>query len=92
MSSNTDALSVNLTVPALRHRDDLIAAMDSQARKPVQRLGETLLGLGFITAEDLNCALGLQRLDGSLPVGELLVQQGRITRSQLDMAMNLKLG
>jgi type II secretory ATPase GspE/PulE/Tfp pilus assembly ATPase PilB-like protein len=92
MNAATPALPSNLSPPPPRHRDELIAAVDAQARKPVQRLGETLVGLGFITAEDLSSALTLQRQDKSLPVGELLVQQGRITRAQLDVAMNLKLG
>ncbi len=74
------------------HREELITAVDAQARKPVQRLGDTLVTLGFITPDDLTSALALQRLDNSLPVGELLIQQGRISRAQLDMALNTKLG
>jgi type II secretory ATPase GspE/PulE/Tfp pilus assembly ATPase PilB-like protein len=85
--------SVPLTGAAsVLHREELIAAVDAQARKPVQRLGDTLVTLGFITTEDLDSALALQHRDNSMPVGELLIQQGRISRTQLDMALNTKLG
>ena len=77
---------------SIRQREELVAALEEQARKPVQRLGEALVLLGFITEQDLESALSLQRRDNSLPVGELLIQQGRITRAQLETALNLKLG
>lgn len=77
---------------AITHRDDLIKAVEEQARKPLQRLGETLVGLGYITRDDLEATLSAQQSDNSLPLGEMLVQQGRITKDQLELALNLKLG
>jgi len=70
----------------------LFAALDAQVLAPDERLGQALLSLGFITEEDLSCALALQEQNRQQPMGELLVQQGRISRAQLDAAMNFKLG
>ena len=84
--------STRLESPAVQGRDQLIAALQAQASRPVQRLGETLVNLGLITPDQLSSALALQTQDKRWPIGELLVQQGQLTREQLDQAVHLKLG
>ena len=49
--------------------DELIAAIDHQARMPVMRIGEALLGLGLADEDQLGEALAQQKLDRSVPLG-----------------------
>ncbi|WP_210760724.1 GspE/PulE family protein [Azohydromonas sediminis] len=72
--------------------DELIAAIDHQARMPVMRIGEALLGLGLITEEQLDEALAQQKLDRSVPLGQLLVRNGIVSRQDLQTALARKMG
>ena len=72
--------------------EQLIAAIDQQARMPMVRIGEALLALGMITEDRLAEALQLQSRDRSLPLGELLVRQGVVNRVDLQTALARKMG
>jgi len=67
-------------------------ALDQQSRMPMVRIGEALVGMGFITEEKLAEALQLQSRDRSLPLGELLVMNGDVTRANLQSALARKMG
>ena len=72
--------------------EQLIAAIEQQARMPMVRIGEALLALGMITEEKLAEALQLQSRDRSLPLGELLVRRGDVSRADLQTALARKMG
>ena len=72
--------------------EQLIAAIEQQARMPMVRIGEALLGLGMITEDKLAEALQLQSRDRSLPLGELLVRRGDVGRADLQTALARKMG
>jgi len=83
--------------PALATRkvasaEELVAAIDQQARMPLLRIGEALLGLGLITEAQLDEALAQQRLDRSVPLGQLLVRNGDVSRQDLQTALVRKMG
>jgi type II secretory ATPase GspE/PulE/Tfp pilus assembly ATPase PilB-like protein len=59
---------------------------------PMVRIGEALIALGYITDEQLVKALESQGQDRRVPLGELLVNQGLITRSDLSTALARKMG
>jgi hypothetical protein len=69
---------------------DLLRALAEQQRRPVRRIGHSLLELGLITPEQLERALAGQRAD--TPLGETLVAQGLITRADLHTAIAHKMG
>ena len=54
-------------------------------------LGQVLVRLGAITAEDLQAAIERQKADGR-KLGEMLVAEEKITRDQLVKAMALRMG
>jgi len=56
------------------------------------RIGEALLALGYITAVQLEEALEQQRRDRSVPLGELLVARGDVSRGDLQTALARKMG
>jgi hypothetical protein len=56
--------------------------MDS-ARRPI---GEVFVQLGFVSPDDVQAALDLQRATSSL-IGEVLVSQGKISRENLASAL-----
>ena len=72
--------------------EQLLGAIDLQARMPMVRIGEALLALGFITEAKLAEALQAQSQDRSLPLGELLVRRGDVSRSDLQTALARKMG
>ena len=72
--------------------DQLQAAIESQSRMPMVRIGEALIALGFITETQLADALANQGKDRKVPLGELLVTQGLITRANLQTALARKMG
>ena len=76
----------------VRSRSELLQEIEDAEDLPIERLGQTLIGMGLITEADLGAALSAQRQAPECPVGELLVRQGRITQDQLETALNLKLG
>ena len=68
----------------------LLQAVAEQSRKPVLQIGQALLDLGFVTAEQLQ-----KLLDGpssGQPLGERLVSSGLVTRSELQTALAYKMG
>ncbi len=76
----------------IANAEQLAKAIDLQARMPMVRIGEALVGLGFITEAQLAEALRLQQQDRKLPLGELLVQRGEVTRADLQTALARKMG
>ncbi len=72
--------------------EQLLQAIEQQARMPMIRIGEALRALELITADQLDLALEQQRADRSVPLGELLVRSGVITRAQLQSALARKMG
>ncbi len=72
--------------------EQLITAIEQQARMPMVRIGEALLALDMITEDKLAEALQLQSRDRSLPLGELLVRRGDISRADLQTALARKMG
>ena len=69
---------------------ELILAVDRQQRMPVLRIGQALLNLGLLTHGQLDRALAQQR--GDVPLGEMLVAAGVISRSDLRTALAHKMG
>jgi Type II secretion system (T2SS), protein E, N-terminal domain len=59
---------------------------------PMVRIGEALLALGFITPLQLDDALAQQRRDRGVPLGELLVRRGDVSRQDLQTALARKMG
>ena len=80
-------LSDHVTTPEQLH-----AAIESQSRMPMVRIGEALIALGFITESQLAEALTHQGKDRKSPLGELLVREGMITRANLQTALARKMG
>ncbi len=76
----------------ITNAEQLAKAIDQQARMPMVRIGEALVGLGFITEAQLTEALKLQSADRRLPLGELLVSRGDVTRADLQTALSRKMG
>ena len=72
--------------------EQLTLAIEQQARMPIVRIGEALIGLGFLTEQKLADALQLQSRDRSLPLGEVLVRSGAVTRTDLQTALARKMG
>jgi type II secretory ATPase GspE/PulE/Tfp pilus assembly ATPase PilB-like protein len=72
--------------------DELLLAIERQSRMPMVRMGEALVALGFISNEQLQEALAVQRMDRSVPLGEVLVRSKRIQRSDLQQALVRKMG
>jgi len=56
------------------------------------RIGEALLALGIISEAKLGDALQAQLHDRSLPLGELLVRRGDVSRADLQTALARKMG
>ncbi len=71
---------------------DLMQALENQARlKPVP-IGEALLGLGKITQEQLALVLKQQKEKKSAPLGQMLVAEGLVTPADLQTAFARKMG
>ena len=73
-------------------REALVAALDFQAHMPIVRIGEALLALGMVDAQELEHALREQREQGGLPLGEVLVRRGTVSRADLQTALTRKMG
>ena len=56
------------------------------------KIGEALTALGLITDEQLGEALEKQKLERTVPLGELLVRTGMISRQDLHLALARKMG
>ena len=59
---------------------------------PMVRIGEALIALGFINDGAAREALSQQREDRSVPLGELLVRSGLVSRADLQTALARKMG
>ena len=70
--------------------EELISAIERQQSAPVRLIGEALLHLGLVTPTQLNRALSAQR--GDVPLGEMLVATGVISRADLQTALAYKMG
>ncbi len=72
----------------------LLAAIDAQGRAPIKPLGESLLELGLVSQELLEQAMRAPGAAGlqDMPLGERLVFQGHIDRSDLTTALAHKMG
>ena len=68
----------------------LLEALALQDNQPVLPIGQSLLELGLITAEELSAALIEQSKD--TPLGEMLVARRLISRSDLQTALAHKMG
>ncbi|MBL8330128.1 MAG: Flp pilus assembly complex ATPase component TadA [Rubrivivax sp.] len=71
---------------------ELLDAIERQARMPMLRMGEALIALGHIDQLQLDKALEQQRSDRSVPLGEILVRSGQIRRNDLQQALVRKMG
>ncbi|OWQ92325.1 pilus assembly protein PilB [Roseateles aquatilis] len=72
--------------------EQLMQAIEQQAKMPMVRIGEALLALELVTQAQLDEALEQQKHDRSVPLGELLVRKGIVTRAQLQSALARKMG
>jgi len=77
---------------ALVDVEQLMLALEQQARMPVVRLGEALTQMGYVTDTQLHRALTLQRNDDATPLGQLLVNLGYLSRKKLNSALARKMG
>jgi hypothetical protein len=71
-------------------RTELLQAIAQQDRMPVLRTGQALLDLGLVTEQQLERALARQTPE--MPLGEMLVAEGVISRSDLQTALAHKMG
>lgn len=71
---------------------NLVLALDQQSKKPMVRIGDTLVNMGLITPAQLATALEEQALDRTVPLGEVLVRKKVITRKSLLHALARKMG
>jgi type II secretory ATPase GspE/PulE/Tfp pilus assembly ATPase PilB-like protein len=78
--------------PAAQHPQALKDLLRAQASRPVQHLGHTLLSLGLISPAERDEATKPTADGASQPWGARLVEQGRISPEQLELALNLQLG
>ena len=72
--------------------EQLLEAVNRQARMPMVRIGEALTSLGLVSEEQLQDALSQQKNDRSVPLGELLVRMGTVSREDLQTALARKMG
>ncbi|GAB3361775.1 GspE/PulE family protein [Giesbergeria giesbergeri] len=86
------SLSSSLSGNAIVDPEQLLVALEQQARMPVVRIGEALTALGLVTREQLADVLEKQKTERGAPLGEMLVQSGQISREDLQMALVRKMG
>ena len=72
--------------------NQLLQALERQARMPLLRLGEALRHIAYVTEDQLQQALDLQKQNPVEPLGELLIRIGFLTRKKLNAAMVRKMG
>ena len=85
-------LSNVLSRAAIVDPEQLLSALEQQARMPVVRIGEALTALGLVTRQQLAEVLEKQKLERGAPLGEMLVQSGQISRADLQTALVRKMG
>lgn len=67
-------------------------ALQAQARQPLRRIGDILVALDLISAEQLATTLSQGQGNGALPLGERLVRLGLVSPEGLQRALHLKMG
>ena len=72
--------------------EQLLEAIERQAKMPMVRIGEALVSLGMINDGQLKDALSQQQNDRGVPLGELLVRSGVVSREDLQVALARKMG
>nr|WP_054020907.1 ATPase, T2SS/T4P/T4SS family [Piscinibacter sakaiensis] len=72
--------------------EQLVEAVEQQAKMPIIRIGEALTSLGMITDAQLKDALAQQQQDRNVPLGELLVRMGIVSPEDLQTALARKMG
>ncbi|WP_418321379.1 GspE/PulE family protein [Piscinibacter sakaiensis] len=72
--------------------EQLLHAIEQQAKMPIVRIGEALTSLGMVSEQQLQEALDQQKNDRNVPLGELLVRMGIVSREDLQMALARKMG
>ena len=73
-------------------KDELLAALERQARiKPVP-IGEALVGMGKITQPQLAEALRRQKGGKGVPLGQILIDSGLVNAQDLQVAFARKMG
>ncbi|MBX3606665.1 MAG: Flp pilus assembly complex ATPase component TadA [Piscinibacter sp.] len=72
--------------------EQLLAAIQAQAKMPMVRIGDALISLGLINEAQLKEALAQQQGDRNVPLGELLVRMGVVSRQDLQIALSRKMG
>ena len=70
--------------------NELLEALERQQKKPILPLGYSLQELGLLTHDQLYRALGGQ--PANVPLGEMLVAAGMITKADLQTALAHKMG
>ncbi len=70
----------------------LIRALDKQSKTPIVRMGEALTRLGYIDEDQLKKAFEMQKIDRSVPLGQLMVNMGFLTCRELNTALASKMG
>ena len=68
----------------------LLDALDKQQQRPVLPLGQAVLALGLLTPPQLERVL--RRVDGKAALGETLVNEGLVSRTDLQTALAHKMG
>ncbi len=82
-----------LASPTIYTATQLETALQTQQRMPMMRIGETLVSMGCLTAEQLQAALANQQVGHrAMPLGQLLVKAGYITQEDLRSALIRKMG
>lgn len=72
--------------------DQLLAALEAQARRPMQPLGAALIELGLVTQGVLDRVAREQGDAREQPLGQMLVAGGWLTRADLQTALAYKMG
>jgi type II secretory ATPase GspE/PulE/Tfp pilus assembly ATPase PilB-like protein len=72
--------------------EELEEGIARQSRTPIIPLGEALVAMGQISADQLTAAIDKQRSNRGVPLGELLVREGWVTRQGLQAALVRKMG
>ncbi|MEP6876493.1 MAG: ATPase, T2SS/T4P/T4SS family [Burkholderiales bacterium] len=72
--------------------EQLLEAIERQAKMPMVRIGEALTSMGLINESQLRDALIQQKTDRGVPLGEVLVRMGVVTSVDLQVALARKMG
>lgn len=81
-----------LKEPQIVTPEQLLLALEKQAKMPIIRLGEALIRLGYITDTQLHQALAFRQANDPTPLGQVLVNLGFLTRKKLNTALARKMG